>query len=265
MARSTTRRANGKKQDSKESVSRSDAGGRRGELVIQRLAELVAQKDWRLLEAGRFLHDDFGQLLTAAGIHIDLIAAKLADASPETIEEVSLLQDLLEQCMVRVRSMSEDLNRSTADRLGLKAAIERLCEKWEPGMRANIHFVCPQQLKLPLLQSRMIVRMIEFALEVAANDELCREIEIKAKLTSRKCVVSAHLFGVRDPHREPENEVHWRILTASAALAGGVTEISVAFATEDVTIMRAEFPTKFPTEFSTRATNGARSQIVRVG
>jgi hypothetical protein len=96
--------------------------------------------------------------------------------------------------------------------------------------------------------------MVEFGLEVAANDELCREIQIKAKVTPRKCVVTVHLFGAGDPRREPENDVLWRVLRASAALAGGLTEISVAFEPEDVTIMRAEFPTKFPTEFSTMET-----------
>jgi signal transduction histidine kinase len=215
---------------------------------------LVAQKDWRLLETGRFLHDDLGQLLTAAGIHLDLIATQLRkDASAEAVEAVDLLQGLLEQSMVRVRSMSEDLNRSTADRLGLKPAIERLIDKWDPALSAPIQFLCPPRLMLSLLQSRAVVGLLEFAFELAANNVDCRRVEIKAKVTTRKCVVAVHLFGVSDPHREPENEVRWRILKAAAALAGGGAEINVAFRAEDVTIMRVEFPTKFPTEFSTGA------------
>jgi nitrate/nitrite-specific signal transduction histidine kinase len=233
------------------------------EAVERRLAELVAQKDWRLLETGRFLHDDLGQLLTAAGIHLDLIASQLRkDASAEAVEAVVLLQDLLEQSMVRVRSLSEDLNKSTADRLGLKPAIERLIEKWDPALNAPIQFLCPPRLKLSLLQSRAVIGMLEFAFELAANSLSCRRVEVKARVTARKCVVAVHLIGVNDPHREPENEVRWRILKASAALAGGGTEISVAFRTEDVTIMRAEFPTKFPTEFSTGAAAGGAKQSV---
>ena len=226
---------------------------------------MVAQKDWRLLETGRFLHDDLGQLLTAAGIHLDLIAGELRkDASEDAVKAVELLKELLEQSMVRVRSLSEDLNRSTADRLGLKPAIERLIDKWDPALRAPIQFICPLRLKLSLLQSRAVIGMLEFAFQLAANCLDCRRVEIKAKVTTRKCVVSAHLFGVGDPHREPENEVHWRILRASAALAGGGTEISVAFRAEDVTIMKAEFPTKFPTEFSTgEAMGGKQKQIVQ--
>ena len=46
--------------------------------MTRRLAELAAQKDWRLLQAGRFLHDDLGQLLTAAGIRLDLISHRFA-------------------------------------------------------------------------------------------------------------------------------------------------------------------------------------------
>ena len=242
MARSTSATAT-----NAEPVTRLDPAERRNEMVSRRLAELVAQKDWRLLEAGRFLHDDLGQLLTAAGIRLDLLAQHTDN------EDMALLQDLLEQCMLRVRSMSEDLNRSTADRLGLKPALERLIDKWEPAIRAHVTFNCPQQLKLPLLQSRAVVGMVEFGLELAANHIQCERADVKAKVTTRKCVVSAHLFGVKEPLREPENEVLWRILKASAALAGGAIEIAVAFKSEDVTIMRAEFPTKFPTEFSTGA------------
>ncbi|HEY3739323.1 MAG TPA: histidine kinase [Bryobacteraceae bacterium] len=244
-------------------VSRLDPQERRLETVARRLAELVAQKDWRLLETGRFLHDDLGQLLTAAGIRLDLIAGHMdADTPAELAETVHLLQELLEQSMVRVRSLSEDLNRSTADRLGLKPALERLIEKWEPAMTAPLQFICPQQLQLPLLQGRAIVRMAEFACELAANSLTCRRVELRAKVNTRKCIVTAHLYGVGDPQREPESEVQWRILKASAALAGGEIEISVAFRTEDVTIMRAEFPTKFPTGFSTGAM-GKRGQIVQ--
>ena len=230
-----------------EPVTRLDPAERRQEMVARRLAELAAQKDWRLLEAGRFLHDDLGQLLTAAGIRLDLISHHTQH------EDLTLLQDLLEQCMLRVRTLSEELNRSTADRLGLKPALERLVDRWEPAFRAQIKFTCDPQLKLPLLQSRAIVTMVEFALELAANNVGCERLDIKAKLNTRKCVVSTHLFGVKDPLHEPENEVLWRILKASTALAGGAAEITVAFKTEDVTIMRAEFPTKFPTELSTGA------------
>ena len=236
-------------------VSRLDPAERRQEMVARRLAELAAQKDWRLLEAGRFLHDDLGQLLTAAGIRLDLIAGQTPP------EDVTLLQELLEQCMLRVRTMSEDLNRSTADRLGLKAAVERLCEKWDPALRGSIRFSCPQRLSLPLLPSRAVVGMLEFALELAANEAKCQRVEIKAKVTTRKCVVVTYLSGVRDPLREPENEVVWRILRASAALAGGTLEIGVAFRSEDATIMTAEFPTKFPTGFSTgKAAPGKRDE-----
>ena len=211
-------------------------------MVARRLAELVAQKDWRLLEAGRFLHDDLGQLLTAAGIRLELIAHQTRS------DDITLLQDLLEQCMSRVRSMSVDLNRSTADRLGLKPALERLLEKWKPALRASIRFSCPPQLKLSLLQSRAVVGMVEFGLELAANNIKCERIEVKAKLTTRKCVMTVHLFAMENPLSAPEAEVLWRILRASAALAGGTAEINVAFRSEDVTIMRVEFPTKPSTQ-----------------
>lgn len=241
MARSAARQV--PRLGQREEDPRFDAQERRQETVARRLAELVAQKDWRLLEAGRTLHDDLGQILTAAGIRFDLLSSQVSALSPELAAEARELQELVEQCLARVRVLSIDLNRSTADRLGIKAAVERLIEKWEPGIRAGIHFTCQPQLKLPLGPSRAAVRMVEFALELAANEASCSRVNIKARATARKCTVAVEIWGFGSPHREIENEVAWRILKASAALAGAEVQIIVAFKAGDVTIMKYEFPT----------------------
>ncbi|MBI3670415.1 MAG: hypothetical protein HY237_11615, partial [Acidobacteria bacterium] len=49
----------------------------RQESVASRLAELAAQGEWKLVEAGRTLHDDLGQVLTAAGMRFGLLAQGL--------------------------------------------------------------------------------------------------------------------------------------------------------------------------------------------
>lgn len=220
-----------------------DPAERRQEAIARRLAELLAQKDWRLLEAGRALHDDIGQILTAAGIRCDLLAGQIAGIAPELAEESATLQSLLEQCLQRVRHLSGDLNRATADRLGLKAAIDRLIERWEPGIRARVYFHCPADIKLALGPSRIAVRLAEFALELAANRVQCKKVLLKLRTTAKGCTVTAEVWSVGDPITEPESEVAWRILKASAALAGAEVTLGVAFKTEDVTIMKGEFPT----------------------
>ena len=82
------------------------------------------------------------------------------------------------------------------------------------------------QMRYPYCKAARQWEWSEFALELAANEIRCERIDVKARMTTRKCVVSVHLFGVNEPLREPENEVLWRILKASAALAGGTAEIS---------------------------------------
>ena len=249
MARNTTA------GEADSPASKLDPAERRRDALDRRLAELVAQKDWRLVQTGRALHDDLGQLLTAAGIRFELLTGDLAnlksapqgtDAFQEALDSAhsgaAELRTILEQSLERVRTMSGDLNRSTADRLGLKTALARLCEKWEPGFRGPITFHCPPRMQMPLGPSRVMIQMAEFGMELALNDMKCHKIDLDVKLAARKCVLEAHLWGLSHPYKDVENEARWLVLRAAAALAGGEVEIGVAITEEDVTIMRAQFP-----------------------
>ena len=74
--------------------------------------------------ASQFLHDSVGQNMTALGLQLDLIRMDLETISPETGARVAEVQKTLEAMMQEVREYSYELNPSTVERAGLRAALD---------------------------------------------------------------------------------------------------------------------------------------------
>src|SRR5712691_1847795 len=86
------------------------------------LAALCVAAERRLAQAGRTLHDDAGGLLAAAGLRLQLMTEDYPAAAGRLREASAILG----QAMESVRSVSQALNRSSAYRVGLKRALEKL-------------------------------------------------------------------------------------------------------------------------------------------
>ncbi len=65
-----------------------------------------APKPTPLEGAGRTLHDDVGPLLSAVGLHLQLVATDY----PETAERLDKVFHILDDAMERVRSLSRQLS-----------------------------------------------------------------------------------------------------------------------------------------------------------
>lgn len=85
----------------------------------EQLASMTAQARTALTNAGRALHDDVGPLLAGAGLWLSTVAD-----DPAVKEALAAL----DQAMERVRALSQDLNPSPVDRMGLHKALLQLPE-----------------------------------------------------------------------------------------------------------------------------------------
>lgn len=69
--------------------------------------------------AGQTLHDDIGPLLSAAGLHLQLIATDF----PKTAKRIDEVFRILDEAMERVRSLSRDLApREAGSQAGMPAS-----------------------------------------------------------------------------------------------------------------------------------------------
>ncbi|HEY4359426.1 MAG TPA: hypothetical protein VGN17_00560 [Bryobacteraceae bacterium] len=84
----------------------------------------------QLQEAGRALHDQPGPLLSAAGIHLQLLRMD----QPGTAATVEEILQLLDQVTDGIRALSQKLDASPASHIGLERALARLAEEHGPGV-----------------------------------------------------------------------------------------------------------------------------------
>lgn len=222
-------------------TSRPSATETRNQAVVRRLAELVAQRDWTLVQAGRSLHDDLGQVLTAAGIRFDLMSSECAARYPEIAKEMQVLQGLLEECQARVRVLSSQMNRATVDRIGLRSALERVRDRWEPAFAGFLSIDCPVQVRPQASVSRAIVDVAQHSMELACNRLTCTSAEIAVSGGDQWTLVEIFLENLTDPFVEIEDEVRWHVACGACHLAGGEGRIEVATGERNGTILGAQF------------------------
>ena len=213
----------------------------RNQAVTRRLAELVAQRDWTLVQAGRSLHDDLGQVLTAAGIRFDLMSHECSSQYPEIAKQLGELQVLLEECQARVRVLSSQMNRSTVDRIGLRSALERVRDRWEPAFAGVVSIECPAEVRPQVGVSRAIVDVAQHAMELACNRINCTVAEIAVSGGDDWTAVEILLENLTDPFVEIEDEVRWHVARGACHLAGGEGRIEIATGERNGTILRARF------------------------
>lgn len=92
---------------------------------IDELAALCAQAQAALARAGRRLHDDVGPQLAGAGLLLSLVKSDHPKAAPAVQEVLAALDHAMES----VRVLSQELNASPVDRLGLRHALGRFAEQ----------------------------------------------------------------------------------------------------------------------------------------
>jgi signal transduction histidine kinase len=86
------------------------------------LAELYTRIQTAAQRTGRALHDDVGPLLSAAGLHLQLLRMD----HPQLERDIGQITGVLDQACERVRAVSQELAPSPVLRGGLKNALERL-------------------------------------------------------------------------------------------------------------------------------------------
>lgn len=143
---------------------------------------LKAQEFERTM-ASKFLHDTVGQNLTALGLQLDLIRMDLAALSPEICGRIAQLQKLLEGMMEKVREYSYELNPSTVERAGLRAALDRLAQRFRERFPGSLRVNVDPSLKIdPKLASAMY-QVAQEAVQNSVQHAACSAIEIAVKST----------------------------------------------------------------------------------
>jgi signal transduction histidine kinase len=165
------------------------------ELRYTVLSALKAQEFDRKM-ASQFLHDSVGQNLTALGFQLDLIRMDLEQTAPAIGGRIVEIQKMLETMMEQVREYSYELNPSTVERAGLRAALDRLAARIHARFAGTLRVNADPSLKLDPRIASAFYHIAQEAVENSVQHSSCSVIEIAVKSTR-----SGPILEVRDNGR----------------------------------------------------------------
>ncbi len=108
-------------------------------------ASLIREYELGRRRAAQLLHDDAGQLLSAAGLHAGLVSME----NPATAPHLREFQNLLDQGLAQIRELSRALNPSPVSRTGLRFALEHQIEQGKPAFPQGLTLEFPADFRIP--------------------------------------------------------------------------------------------------------------------
>lgn len=155
------------------------------------IAHQVAEHDLalRMLRAletdrarlSRFLHDRVGQYLSAAGLQLDLLRMDLAETAFPISQRTAEIQAMLENVLGSVRELNYELNPAVAERVGLRAALDRLAGRLRTDFTGNVRVLADATVQLAPEAASALYRIAQEAAANATRRAGCSAIEILLK------------------------------------------------------------------------------------
>jgi signal transduction histidine kinase len=155
------------------------------------MAQELADRDlllslWRARENDRarvaqLLHDHVGQLLSAAGLQLDLLRMDLAEGAFPISQRTAEIQGMLETVMKLVRELSQELNPAVAERIGLRAALDRLAGRLRSEFQGTVRVLADPAAQPSAAAAAALYRIAQEAGLNAVRHSGCSAVEILLK------------------------------------------------------------------------------------
>ena len=139
------------------------------EPLTDRLIRDLSYRYDELQHVARVLHEDIGQVLTVAGLHLEVLRQDVSRHAPEATQQVTDVQQLLEKAVNDVRELSYRLNPSLVPRSGLRYALDTMVGKLREESGATIRFLMDSKVRPPLPVAMALFEIAEESLRNAAR------------------------------------------------------------------------------------------------
>jgi len=131
----------------------------------------------------RMLHDEVAQLLSGAGLQLDILRMDLQDRVPEIVSRTAEIQSLLERVVRHVRHLSYELNPDIVERAGLQPALDLLVGRFRRVFPGGLHLAYAPSVRIPLEVGVAMEKIAEEAVSNAVQHANCDRIRITVKST----------------------------------------------------------------------------------
>lgn len=151
-----------------------DITGRKA--LARRLIE--AQEEERRRISGQ-LHDDVGQLLTAAKIRVDRLLKAGGGDTGELHAELSGISDVLSTILNKTRALSRQLSPLLLDQLGLGPVLRSLCSEFSDHTGIDVQVEAGDGEDIPKETGMVIYRVAQESLTNVAKHAEARKVFVK--------------------------------------------------------------------------------------
>jgi two-component system NarL family sensor kinase len=131
----------------------------------------------------RMLHDEVAQILSGAGLQLDILRMDLQDRVPEIVSRTAEIQSLLERVVRRIRHLSYELNPDIVERAGLESALDLLVGRFRRIFHGGLHLAYAHSVRIPTEVGVAMERIAEEAVANAVRHANCNQIRITVKST----------------------------------------------------------------------------------
>jgi len=154
-------------------------------------ARLVVAQEEERTRVARYIHDELGQLLTAAMIEISMMTpAQSAERIPRAVE-------LLERTIESVRRIAADLRPAVLDELGLVAAVENELGLFQRRTGIEVELsIRPASLRLDPERSTAVFRVIQEAMTNVVRHAEATRVEVRLRQSRAETLLQIRDNGV---------------------------------------------------------------------
>ena len=129
----------------------------------------------------RALHDEIAQILSGAGLQLDILRMDLEASVPGIAVRTAEIQGLLDRAVMQVRELSYRLNPGMVERAGLQPALDLLMGRLSGIFPGSLRLVYDSSRRLPVAAGVAMEKIAEEAAVNAVRHAGCSKIEIIVK------------------------------------------------------------------------------------
>jgi signal transduction histidine kinase len=160
------------------------------------LVRLVHAHQEECRRLSRLLHDELGQILTAAGLQLDLVRLDFRDKAPELDARIAAIQDLLEKAVVRIRQLSYELDPAVVEKAGLGFALEQLVGRYRQKFDGPIRLLLDLPRRLPTEVAAAFYKIADQALANAVQHARSPRVEVMVHPSPEGILMEIRDWGV---------------------------------------------------------------------
>ncbi len=159
------------------------------------LVSTIDLRDAEYHRVSRLLHDEVGQVLSAVGLQLDVMRLDFETNLPEIAPRTREIQQMLDEAVQRVRSLSYELNPSVVERAGLRLALEHLTARLQKNFAGALQLSYTPSSRIPPAVANAWYKIAELAVENAIRHASASNIKVQVKLTPSSVVLEVRDNG----------------------------------------------------------------------